>query len=141
MSILKRIILKLILSVVITIALIYLNFDSFLDTFGGNGVLYTILAAIGSTILMTGIVYSVLTLLWLCWSYKFKYYFDSEHPTLLGFFVMAFITRIIPISVWLFAGYFFVEWLGPDYGLFDGILCFVYFSLFLWIDLVKLYKE
>ena len=140
-----KIIVKLIISFVIAILCNYHLRESFLDTYGGNGAFHTILAAIMVIIVTTVcIVYPLTTLLPMCFKLAIKNMKDFFTYGMRIFLIKGlarWFSFAIPLAVWLFAGYYLIEWFKPIFSVFEGILLFVYFALFLWIDLIKLYKE
>jgi len=146
MSRLKKIVIKLIISFVIAIVLIYIKRVEFFDIYGRNGVFHTILSAIMVTLVTTiCIVYTVITVVWYAIKLGFKNFFGCVFEgelisSLVGTFVK-FILFVIPFSAWFFVGYYLMKLFSPDVSIFEGLLLFVYFSTFLWIDLIRWYIE
>lgn len=127
-----KIALKLVISITVAIAILCKTGDTFSDSFSGLGAFSTFLGTIGAIIILVGMIYTAITIFIFCFlNENFELWIDG--------FPMPFVTKIIAgfagIFVWAWFASFLEHQFGGNIKLVDIILLFVYYPMFLWIDL------
>ncbi len=138
MSRLWKLIIKLIISVASAIAIIYKAGDTFSNIFGGQGAFHAFIGGVGVTVILAGMIYTAITIFGLCFTNQhFTLFFDRLPIP----FVMKIVAGIAGILAWVWFASFLGDKFGGNTRLFDAILLFVYYPMFLWIDLIMLFIE
>ena len=133
-----KIALKLVISITVAIAILCKSGDTFSDSFSGLGAFSTFLGTIGVIIILVGMIYTAITIFMFCFiNENFVLWVDG--------FPLPFVTKIIAgfagLLVWAWVASFLEHQFGGNIKLVDIILLFVYYPMFLWIDLVVLFIE